>query len=377
MKKAIIVCLLFVFLFSFLTITIAQPTENVTLPIKVTPPPPLPQPPPLPPRSPLTLRGGLKAGYYRFFPLDTQLSGFYKGQIMFGASFGAMASNGLELQVDVDYSKATNSQFSTIDLEIIPILVTMRYHPLKRSPISPYIGGGLGIYYIKEASDNFNYLRTIKFGTSIVAGVDINFHESTSFRIEGRRDYVGNVNNSLYYKANFGGFRATAGLIFELPIRKRRRYRRNPQPYKSYYEKRLEVLDERIATLEAEIERLETKKKYYWGWSDDYETEDDLKWEIRRLRYRLKRYKGTLGKVKTQKEKAEHDAYIEMRKKIKGETIKKSPPSDTSGYKTKKAKKKEEKKEEEEKKKTKEEEEKDKYIKERLKRRKEAKSKAK
>ena len=383
MKRYIILGLVFIGIFFLSSLVFAEnkvittspnETETTSSPNIIYVPEPVP---------PLKFRVGMKAGLSRFYPLDSQLSGYYKTQLLIGGTIGAKANNGLEIQLDTDYQMSNNSSFSTIKLEVVPVLLTLRYHPLRNSQISPYFGGGLGLYYIREQSDSYDYMKSFQLGKTILGGVDMRFSQNTYLRIEARKDYVGSVSNNLYYRCNFGGLKATIGVIFEVPIKKNSSQANSNNSDEasnttSSYEDKIDQLNDKISSLEYQISKLEdAHNKHYWGWGWKYSDEDDLLWEIRRLRYKLKNHKNNLSYIKYKKEQQDHDDYLKEKAIKKEEAMKQKKSTNESEYKSTKDVKKESKDEKSEKNKTKVEEEQEKYLKERLKKKEEAKNKQK
>lgn len=169
--------------------------------------------------SPLTIYTGLRGGYFRFYPRDSQIADYYKGGMLWGGFVSFSSENGLGLDFNIDYYSEGNQNPvapSGTALNIIPVTSSLKFNFFQGNAISPYLGGGIGLYMISEADPDFTYLpRTYKFGKHILAGIDICFPQ-TVLKLEARQTFIDEVSSSLYYRANFGGLSATVGIAFAI-----------------------------------------------------------------------------------------------------------------------------------------------------------------
>jgi hypothetical protein len=169
----------------------------------------------------LYMVAGIGGGYYYPYPKDTQVQNFYKGGMMWKGFLEFKSNNGLSLLGDVGYYSEGNRDQSYpygTNLSIVPITASISYHLFKDAAISPYFGGGFGLYMISENDPDFNYFNTTKFGKHLFAGIDMYLSADTLLRAEIRDSFIDPVSNTFYYLANFGGLTATLSLGVEWPI---------------------------------------------------------------------------------------------------------------------------------------------------------------
>ena len=169
----------------------------------------------------LKLVGGIGAGYHYLYPKDIQLSAFYKGGMAYRGFAGFKAESGLSAIGDISYfsqgNMSSTAPYGTA-LTIIPVTASVAYHPLEGSSISPYLGAGIGMYFINENDPDFTYLNVTKFGKHIFAGLDMYIDRGTVLKAELRQAFVDPVSNALYYQANFGGLTASLSIAMEAPL---------------------------------------------------------------------------------------------------------------------------------------------------------------
>lgn len=169
----------------------------------------------------LSMIGGVGAGYYYEYPKDVQVQDFYRGGLTYRGFLEVKAESGLSIIGDVGYysegNRDPNAPYGTA-LTIVPVTVSLAYHFLPDSSISPYLGAGVGLYSIKESDPDITFLEATNFGKHIFAGLDIYFDRSTLLRAELRDTFIDPVSNTLYYQANFGGLTATVNLAIEWPL---------------------------------------------------------------------------------------------------------------------------------------------------------------
>ena len=176
---------------------------------------------PAPSGKSIDMIGGIGGGYYYLFPKDSELVSDYKGALTWKAFLEFKGESGLSLLGDVGiYTEDSHNPaaVSGTALTIIPATVSLAYHFFNDSAVTPFIGGGVGLYNINESDPDFNYLKTTKFGKHIFAGLDVYLNHETLLRGELRQTFIDPVNSSLYYQANFGGITATISLAVEWPL---------------------------------------------------------------------------------------------------------------------------------------------------------------
>jgi hypothetical protein len=203
----------------------------------------------------LFMDAGIGLGYNYLYPKDVQIESYYKGGLMWKAFLEFKADNGIS--VGGDFGIFSQENMSPVPpagtaLTIIPITGSIAYHLFRDSAISPYLGGGVGIYFINENDPDYSYLNTTKFGKHIFVGTDIYFNPESLLRFELRQTFIDEVSSSSYYKANFGGISAIASLAIEIPLMgkeadmssdERALYRKETR-YERSYQSRLRRLEE-------------------------------------------------------------------------------------------------------------------------------------
>ena len=121
--------------------------------------------------------GGIGGAWSVLYPRDVQLRDYYRDGLSFKGFLEFMGENGISALGDIGYSSMGNRSASAPNgtaLTMIPATASVAYHFAKDSSVSPYLGAGLGIFYIDESDPDVNYLRTARFGKTIFAGADIN-----------------------------------------------------------------------------------------------------------------------------------------------------------------------------------------------------------
>ncbi|MFA5887033.1 MAG: hypothetical protein WC863_04675 [Patescibacteria group bacterium] len=174
------------------------------------------------PNRSLAMVAGIGGGLYYLSPKDPQIQDYYSNALNWRGFLELKADSGLSVGGDISmYNEANRSSIAPAgtSLTIIPITAYMSYHFFKDSAISPYLGGGIGIYHINESDPDFNYLNTNAFGKHIFVGIDTYIFPDTLLRAELRQAFIDPVNSSLYYQANFSGLTATVALAIEWPLR--------------------------------------------------------------------------------------------------------------------------------------------------------------
>ena len=130
----------------------------------------------------LYLDAGLGMGYYYLYPKDSQLQAFYKGGLNWRAFMEFKSDSGLSAAGEFGiFSEGNMSSLAPAGtaLTIIPVTASIAYHFFKDSSIQPYLGGGVGIYFINESDPDYTYLSATKFGTHLMAGADVFFTPET------------------------------------------------------------------------------------------------------------------------------------------------------------------------------------------------------
>ena len=169
----------------------------------------------------LNMVSGIGVGYNYLYPKDSQIKDFYSGGLTLKGFLELRAESGLAVSGDIGlYTEGNRSPLAPAktDLSIIPITASVAYHPLKDSAISPYFGGGIGMYFINESDPDFTYLKTPKFGKHVFVGMDLHLASDTVIRGELRQSFVDPVNSQLYYQGNFGGLSAIVSVALDWPI---------------------------------------------------------------------------------------------------------------------------------------------------------------
>ena len=169
----------------------------------------------------LNVTGGVGAGYFYLYPKDIQIRDYYKGGMTYKAFLGFRAESGISAIGDISYYSEGNrsplAPYGTA-LTIIPVTASVAYYPFKKSSVSPYLGAGVGLYYINESDPDYNYLQTTKFGKHIFAGADLYIDRGTIIRAELRQTFIDPVSSALLYQASFSGLTATLNVAVELPF---------------------------------------------------------------------------------------------------------------------------------------------------------------
>ncbi|MFA4967543.1 MAG: porin family protein [Candidatus Margulisiibacteriota bacterium] len=175
----------------------------------------------------LNMIGGVGAGYYYLYPKDLQIQDFYKGGIFYRAFLGVRAESGFSATGDIGYYSEGNrsplAPYGTA-LTIIPITASVAYHFFRESSISPYLGGGIGVYNINESDPDLTYIRATKFGKHIFAGLDLYIDKGTVLNAELRQTFIDPASSNFYYQASFGGLTATVNIAMEWPLSGGRAY---------------------------------------------------------------------------------------------------------------------------------------------------------
>ncbi|MFA6430779.1 MAG: outer membrane beta-barrel protein [Candidatus Margulisiibacteriota bacterium] len=169
----------------------------------------------------LNMVSGIGVGYNYLFPKDSQIKDYYNGGLTLKAFMELRAESGLALSGDIGlYTEGNRSSLAPAktELSIVPITASVAYHLFKDGAISPYFGGGIGLYYINEFDPDFNYLKTTKFGKHIFVGTDMRFSADSLLRAELRQSFVDPVNSQFYYQGNFGGLSAIVSVAIDWPI---------------------------------------------------------------------------------------------------------------------------------------------------------------
>ncbi|MFA5098090.1 MAG: outer membrane beta-barrel protein [Candidatus Margulisiibacteriota bacterium] len=174
-----------------------------------------------PSASYLNVTGGVGAGYFYLYPKDIQIRDYYKGGMTYKAFLGFRAESGISAIGDISYYSEGNrsplAPYGTA-LTIIPVTASVAYYPFKKSSVSPYLGAGVGLYYINESDPDYNYLQTTKFGKHIFAGADLYIDRGTIIRAELRQTFIDPVSSALLYQASFSGLTASLNIAVELPF---------------------------------------------------------------------------------------------------------------------------------------------------------------
>lgn len=169
----------------------------------------------------LNVTGGVGAGYFYLYPKDLQIRDYYKGGMTYKAFLGFRAESGISAIGDIAYYSEGNrsplAPYGTA-LTIIPVTASVAYYPFKKSSVSPYLGAGVGLYYINESDPDFNYLQTTKFGKHLFAGADLYIDRGTVIRAELRQTFIDPVSSALLYQASFSGLTASLNVAVELPF---------------------------------------------------------------------------------------------------------------------------------------------------------------
>jgi len=103
-------------------------------------------------------------------------------------------------------------------LSIVPITASISYNFLRESSFSPYIGAGIGVYYINESDPNYTYLQSTKFGKHVFVGADLYLDRNTILKAELRQSFIDPVNSADYFQASLGGITATINIAMEIPL---------------------------------------------------------------------------------------------------------------------------------------------------------------
>jgi hypothetical protein len=264
---------------------------------------------------------GIGPGYYYLYPKDTQLQNFYSKGMSWQAFLGIKANNGVTATLDMGYTTIGNQSnvapFGT-QLTVTPVTASLTYHFLKGYAISPYVGGGVGIYFIDESDPDFNYLSTTKFGKHIMLGADIYLSPDVFLRGELRQNFVDPVSSPLYYQANFGGYTALVALAMEWPL-----YRPEPpmtaeekvlDAKRKMYENEISARQRELQIMEDYYRQKEWDESVYRRWRDR-----DVLWqEIGRTKEQIEADQKKAEEVKKQMED-KRQQYIEQKKELRQE----------------------------------------------------------
>jgi len=273
----------------------------------------------------INMSGGIGLGYNYLYPKDSQIQPFYKGGLAWRGYLELKSDNGLAVSGDIGYFSQGNmtvgspggAPFGTA-LTIIPITGSLSYHFFKDGSISPYLGGGLGIYIIDESDPDFNYLHTTKFGKHIFAGLDIYLPSDTILRFELRDSFIEPVSSSLYYQANLSGLTALVSLAVQWPVA-------GPEKEMTPEERAL-AREERLyqAKLQEQQNRLDEMQLYYQQkeWDENlyhrWQSRDVLYNDITITKQQIEDNQAKLDQLKAEQEQ-KRQQYIEQKLQLRQE----------------------------------------------------------
>lgn len=269
----------------------------------------------------LNMVGGVSAGYYYLYPKDTQVKDYYRGSWLWKGFLELKSESGLSVGGEISYYSEANRSTTAPNgttLTIIPVIAQLSYHFLKDRSISPYLGGGIGLYNINESDPDYNYLSATKFGKHIFAGLDIHLTADTILRAELRETFIDPVNSALYYQANLGGITASLGLALEWPVFR-------PQTPLTPEEKALAAEQRLYETkLQEQTSRLREMEYYYQQQQWDaamyrrWKSRDALLYDINQTKAQIEQEKAKTEQLKLEQEQ-KRQQYLEQKAKLRQE----------------------------------------------------------